>query len=187
MSGALPTIVLFFSKPEGLNMPTTLTTLTQEFVDALTLPVGKVDMFRFDSDEALRGFAIRVRLDRRGRVVKKYVVCYKNEDGSQRRRIIGSAHRMSATAARLKARAWLQKAADGNDPAGMKDKNKKADAFRFERAVQLYLELKETKLSVSSHRHCRREEIGGLRWSVCLTVTLRHTPTERQPRASPDR
>jgi integrase len=134
-------------------MPTILTTLTQEFVDSLALPVGKADMFRFDSDPALRGFAIRIRIDRRGRTVKKYLVCYKNEDGSQRRRNIGDAARMSATAARLKARSWLAKAADGNDPAGIKDKNRKADALRFERAVSLYLELKETKLSASSHRH----------------------------------
>jgi hypothetical protein len=130
-----------------------LITLNQAFVDSLTLPVGKTDMFRFDSDEALRGFAIRIRIDRRGRTVKKWVVCYKNEDGSQRRRNIGSAARMSATAARLKARSWLAKVADGNDPAGTNDKAKKVNAFRFEKAVETYLAIKQAKVSPSSYKH----------------------------------
>src|SRR5215469_12964912 len=141
MSGAVPTILPTLG---GTTMKDLLT-IDQKFVDTLTLPTGKLDAFKFDSDPALRGFAIRIRIDGRGRTVKKYVVCYKNEDDSQRRRNIGDAARMSATAARLKARAWLAKVADGNDPAGMKDKARKADALRFEREVTLYLDLNRTR------------------------------------------
>jgi integrase len=125
--------------------------LDQTTVDKLTLADGQ---FFFDSDPAVRGFALRLRLDAKGRLAKTYIVQYRTPLG-QRRRTIGNAARMRADVARKKAAAWISQVEAGNDPAAANDEVRRAAAFRFDKVVGLYLALKETKVRQNSLRLMR--------------------------------
>jgi integrase len=125
--------------------------LSKEAVDRLVLDDGQ---FFFDSDPALRGFAVRLRKDTKGRLVKTWIVQYKTDAG-QRRRVIGNAARMRADVARRKAAAWIAEVEKGNDPAADKDEDRRATALKFEAAVSLYLGIKEKKVRPTSLRLTR--------------------------------
>ena len=113
-----------------------MTTLDQKSVIALTLSGDDRDhIFR---DDDLHGFGIRVRYDQKGRLCKTWCVQYRI-DGKQRRQTIGKFPRMNAATARTKAGAWLNKVHDGTDPAGEREIAKKADAMKFNIAVEQYL------------------------------------------------
>jgi integrase len=118
--------------------------LDQNTVNALTLADGQ---FIFDSEPSLRGFGVRLRTDAKGRLAKAYFVQWKNSDGSQRRRVIGNAARMTAAVARKKAQGMIAKVEKGNDPAAVKDDERKATTLKFGKAVEQYLSLKDVRES----------------------------------------
>jgi len=120
--------------------------LDQKTVDQLTLADGQ---FIFDSEPSLRGFAVRLRRDAKGRLAKTWIVQYRTPDG-QRRRTLGNAARMTAVVARKKAAAWIAKVEAGDDPAATNDDERKATALKFSKAVEQYLSMKESEVRGSS-------------------------------------
>jgi hypothetical protein len=116
-------------------------------VAAEQLPQGKRDAILFD--DTLRGFAVRIRLDHRGKIQKRFIVQYRI-DGRQRRQVIRT---NSAKQARKIAEKMLANVMLGNDPAAAKEAERVASSMTFVRAVGEYLELKKLELRSSSLRH----------------------------------
>jgi len=116
--------------------------LDQKTVAALKLDGGKTDQIIFDSEETLRGFAVRVRYDHSRKLCKTWIIQYRH-DGHQRRQTIGKYPRMNATTARSKAAAWLRKLDQGVDPAGERQAERAAAKLTFSKAVDQYLAVKK--------------------------------------------
>ncbi|HYQ06064.1 MAG TPA: tyrosine-type recombinase/integrase [Xanthobacteraceae bacterium] len=134
----------------GFIMPT----LDQKTVKALTLDGIKNrkgeavrDWIFFDDD--LHGFGVRVRYDLSGVLCKVWCVQYRH-DGKQRRQNIGKFPRMNAATARTKAGAWLDKVHGGIDPAVVRGNDRKAEALKFHKAVDLYLARQQSEVREST-------------------------------------
>jgi len=129
-------------------------TLDQKTVKALTLDGIKNrkgeavrDWIFFDDD--LHGFGVRVRYDLSGVLCKVWCVQYRH-DGKQRRQNIGKFPRMNAATARTKAGAWLDKVHGGIDPAVVRGNDRKAEALKFHKAVDLYLARQQSEVREST-------------------------------------
>ena len=94
------------------------------------LPEGKHDTIFLD--DVLKGFGLRVRRLSNRRITHNWIIQYR-QHGHQRRMIIGSGDKLTATQARAKARKLLAEVELGGDPQADRRERREKDtkSFRF--------------------------------------------------------
>jgi integrase len=105
----------------------------------IELPQGKVDHIVFDDE--LIGFGLRQRRGSGGRLIRNWIIQYR-QHGRGRRMIVGSAEKLTAAQARAQAKKLLAKVELGEDPQADKVERRDRDSHTLRSVVQDYLESK---------------------------------------------
>jgi integrase len=103
------------------------------------LPEGKDDLIHFDN--SLTGFGLRLRRGSGGRVLKSWIIQYR-QHGRGRRMLVGSAEKLTAAQARERAKKLLAKVELGEDPQQDKQERRDRDAHSLRSVVQDYFDHK---------------------------------------------
>jgi integrase len=105
----------------------------------IELPKGKSDHIVFDED--LIGFGLRIRSGSGDRIIRNWIVQYR-QHGRGRRMIVGSAEKLSQAEARKKARKLLAEVELGGDPQSEKKERRDKDSLSLRSVVTDYLDYK---------------------------------------------
>lgn len=123
------------------------------------LPPGKADVIHFDGE--LVGFGLRVRRGSGGRVIRNWIVQYRDRAHRSRRVLVGAAEKVSALDARKAAKKILAAVALGGDPQGDKARSRQEAAHTVRATVDAYLDAKRSQLRPASYRVTRLYLTGG--------------------------
>jgi len=102
-------------------------------------PGGRPDAIFFDDE--LSGFGLRVRRGSSDKLIRNWIVQYRSH-GRQRRLIIGSAAKLTASEARKEARKLLAKVELGQDPQHDRTARRERDAVSLKFIAEEYLSTK---------------------------------------------
>jgi integrase len=119
--------------------------LDAKTVAALMLPDGKNDVMYFDSELPRFGYRLRRSGDK---VLRSWVIQYRNKAGASRRLLLGSAEEFTAARAREAAKDVLARIRLGQDPQGDKSAAHAAEASKktLAGAVDDFLAVKEREV-----------------------------------------
>jgi integrase len=124
--------------------------LTQKSAAALKLPQGKDDHIEWDDD--LAGFGIRLRRSGNGSVRKSWVVQYRPRGKAKQRRSSYAFEKVTAEAARLRAKQELAEVTMGRDPRGEQETERQKGSRTLIAAANAYLEMKELQVQRGEYR-----------------------------------
>jgi integrase len=127
--------------------------LTDKAVAGLTLPADRTDVIFFD--DTLIGFGFRLRAGAGGRLLKSWVVQYR-QGGVHRKYRIGAGEVLSAEQARGAARKTLAAVALGNDPQADRAGRRGHDRITFRSVADDFLTMKATRVRPRTLRELRR-------------------------------
>jgi integrase len=114
---------------------------------------GKRDVIHFD--DQLHGFGYRLRAGAGGKVLRSWVVQYR-QAGASRRLLLGSAEVLGAEVARAAAKKALAKVALGGDPQAGRADRRVRDRLTFCAVVEEHLAAKEAEIRPRTFRELKR-------------------------------
>ena len=114
---------------------------------------GKRDVIHFD--DQLPGFGYRIRAGAHGKVLRSWIVQYR-QAGASRRLLLGSGGVLSAEAARAAAKKVLAKIALGDDPQGDRVDRRGKDRLTFRAVVEEHLAAKQVEVRPRRYREVKR-------------------------------
>jgi hypothetical protein len=124
-----------------------MTTLTKKTIDTLTLPKGKREIFHWD--EVTPGFALRMRLDTKGKPLDRFILRYRYEH-EQRTDTLGNG-KMDPDRARRMAQKIKDQVERGEDPRAEKEATQKAARLIFSGVAQKYIDWKRPSVRDATH------------------------------------
>lgn len=117
------------------------------------LPAGKADVIHFDDE--LTGFGLRLRRGSGGKVIRNWIVQYRDQAHRSRRVLIGAVEKLAPHDARKAAKKVLAAVALGGDPQGDKARARQESARSVRSVVDAYLDARRSELRPVSLRVTR--------------------------------